>query len=254
MEWPLTASAVLFLLAYAWPILDPGLGRPWPASFELLTWLSWAVFAVDYLVRLLLAEHRRRFARTHLLELATIALPLLRPLRLLRLVTMLQVLNRYAGASLRGRVMVYVVGSTALLLFVSALAVLEAERGAKGSNITTFGDAVWWSFATVTTVGYGDRFPVTVTGRLVACLLMVAGIALVGVVTASLASWLIDRISQVEEESQAVTRRDVAKLAAEVTALREQIASLTDTGTETETDTRTGTETDTRTRARSVSR
>jgi len=65
------------------------------------------------------------------------------------------------------------------------------------------------------------------TGRFVACLLMIAGIALLGVVTASFASWLIDRVRQVEEESQAPTRRDVAALAAEVSALRDEIASLT---------------------------
>ena len=224
MDWPLTAVAVLFLVAYAWPILDPGLAQPWPAVFLAITWAAWAAFALDYLARLILAERRGTFVRTHLFDLATIALPLLRPLRLLRLVTLLTVLNRYAGASLRGRVMVYVVGSTLLLLFVSALAVLDAERGQQGSNITTFDDAVWWSFTTVTTVGYGDRFPITSTGRFVACLLMIAGIALVGVVTAAFASWLIDRVRQMEEESQAATRRDVEALAAEVSALRAEIA------------------------------
>jgi len=157
MEWPLTAIAVLFLVAYAWPILDPELDQPWPAVFLAITWAAWAVFALDYFVRLILAERSGAFVRTHLFGLATVVLPLLRPLQLLRLVTLLNVLNRYAGASLRGRVMVYVVGSMVLVLFVSALAVLDAERGREGSNITTFGDAVWWSFTTVTTVGYGDR-------------------------------------------------------------------------------------------------
>lgn len=66
-----------------------------------------------------------------------------------------------------------------------------------------------WAMTTVTTVGYGDRFPVTETGRFVAGGLMLAGIALLGVVTASLASWLIERVAEVEEESQAATRGDV---------------------------------------------
>jgi voltage-gated potassium channel len=175
-------------------------------------------------VRLFLAERRGVFVRTHLFDLAVIVLPLLRPLRLLRLVTLLTVLNRYAGDSLRGRVATYVGGATVLVLFVAALAALDAERGRAGSNIETFGDALWWSFATVTTVGYGDRFPVTTTGRLVAVVLMLAGIALLGVVTASLASWLIERVQQVEDESQTATRRDVAALAAEVSALRDEIA------------------------------
>lgn len=79
---------------------------------------------------------------------------------------------------------------------------------------------------TVTTVGYGDRFPVTTSGRFVAAGLMLAGIALLGIVTASLATWLIDRIRQVEEESEAATRRDVAALTSEVRALRDEIARL----------------------------
>ena len=103
---------------------------------------------------------------------------------------------------------------------------IEAERGDPDANITTFGDALWWAMTTVTTVGYGDRFPVTTSGRFVAAGLMLAGIALLGIVTASLATWLIHRIRQVEEESEAATRRDVAALTSEVRALRDEIARL----------------------------
>ena len=219
-EWPLTFAAVIFLAAYAWPILDPGLEPPWLAVCGFVTVTTWLLFALDYIARLALSVDRWQFVRTNLLDLAVIALPLLRPLRLLRLVMLLNVLNRRAGGSLRGRVAVYVAGATSLVLFVAALAVLDAERGAEDANIATFGDALWWAMTTVSTVGYGDRFPVTETGRLVAGGLMLAGIALLGVVTASLASWLIERVQQVEEESQAATRRDVAALTAEVAALR----------------------------------
>jgi voltage-gated potassium channel len=66
---------------------------------------------------------------------------------------------------------------------------------------------------TVTTVGYGDRYPTTGTGRLVAVGLMLAGLALLGVVTASFASWLLDKVLEVEAESQAATRGDVQALA-----------------------------------------
>ena len=162
-----------------------------------ITWGTWALFGADYVIRLTLSVDRRRFVRANLLDLPVIALPLLRPLRLLRLVTLLSVLNRYAGGSLRGRVAVYVGGATTLVLFVAALAVLDAERAADGANITTFDDALWWAMTTVTTVGYGDRFPVTGSGRLVAGGLMLAGIALLGVVTASLASWLLEKVREV---------------------------------------------------------
>ena len=225
-EWPLTAAALLFLGAYAWPILEPDLSTAFVRLCQVITWATWAIFAVDYLTRLYLSVDRRSYVRRNLVDLAVVVLPILRPLRLLRLVTAINVLNRHAGRSLRGRVAVYVAGSTSLVIFVAALAVLEPERADPDSNITSFGDSVWWAMTTVTTVGYGDRFPVTTTGRFVAAGLMVAGIALLGIVTASLATWLIDRIRQVEEESEAATRRDVVALTREISALREEIAQL----------------------------
>lgn len=225
-EWPLTIGAMLFLAAYAWPILKPDLDPALVNLCQAVTWVTWLLFAIDYLTRLTLSVDRPVFIRRNLLDLAVVVLPILRPLRMLRLLTAINVLNRHAGQSLRGRVAVYVGGSTALVIFVAALAALEAERADPDANIVSFGEAVWWAMTTVTTVGYGDRFPVTGTGRLVAGGLMVAGIALLGIVTASLASWLIDRIRQVEDESEAATRRDVAGLASEVRALRAEISRM----------------------------
>lgn len=225
-EWPLTAMAVVFLVAYAWPILDPHLARPLLDACRVAAWVAWGAFALDYAVRLSLSQDRLRFVLGHLLDLAVVVLPLLRPLRLLRLITLLAVLNRYARVSLRGRVAVYVVGSTALVILVAALAEVDAERGHAGAVIQTFGDAIWWAITTVTTVGYGDLYPVTLTGRLIAGGLMLAGIALLGVVTASLASWLIERVRQVGEESEAATHRDIAALTAEVARLRDEVTAL----------------------------
>jgi voltage-gated potassium channel len=79
-----------------------------------------------------------------------------------------------------------------LVLYTAALSALEAERGAEGSNINTFGDAVWWSVVSVTTVGYGDSYPVTTDGRVVAGLLMFLGIALFSSLTALIAAWVVE--------------------------------------------------------------
>lgn len=224
-EWPLTLAAVAFLAGYAAPILDPGLSSGWATTCRLVTWATWATFALDYVVRLALAQRRAAFLRGHLVDLAVVGLPLLRPLRLLRLLTLLSVIDRYAGGSLRGKVAVYVVGATSLVLFVASLAVLDVERGAEGANITDYPDALWWAATTVTTVGYGDRYPTTGTGRLVGVGLMLCGIALLGVVTATLASWLVQRVTEAEEASQAATRRDVEALTAQVAALRADLAA-----------------------------
>src|SRR4051812_23591012 len=121
-EWPLMVAAVAFLAAYAIPILDPALGPAVLGALRAVSWRTWALFALDYLARLVLADHKRRYVLRHLLDLAVIALPLLRPLRLLRLVPLLRVINRRAASSLRGRVAVYVAGGSALIAFCGALA------------------------------------------------------------------------------------------------------------------------------------
>jgi len=76
-------------------------------------------------------------------------------------------------------------------VFMSAFLVLEAECNVAGAKIKNAGDALWWAVTTVTTVGYGDRFPVSTEGRMLAVLLMLTGISLVGVITASVASWFV---------------------------------------------------------------
>jgi voltage-gated potassium channel len=223
-DWPLTGVALLFLVAYAVPILDTHLSESWDHFYDVVTWLSWAAFGADYLVRLGLARHRAAFVRGHLLDLAVVVLPMLRPLRLLRVLALVNILGRRTGNSLRGRVGVYATGSMLLLLLVGSLAVLDAERGAPGSNIHSFGEALWWCVVTISTVGYGDFYPVTATGRLIGVGLMIAGIALLGVVTASVATWFIDQVRQVDDASQTATREDVAELSAKIDALQALLA------------------------------
>jgi len=116
-DWPLMLAALAFLVAYAVPILDPGLSPGARRACQVVTWTTWGLFALDYLARLALAEHRRRFFLRHLLDLAVIVLPLLRPLRLLRLAALLAVVNLRAMTGLRGQVAVYVAGGTLLLAF-----------------------------------------------------------------------------------------------------------------------------------------
>lgn len=225
-EIPLAVAAVLFLAAYAWPILQPGLSHPVRRGCDLVVYGVWALFALDYVTRLVLAERRSAFFWRNLLDLASIALPVLRPLRLLRLLALVRVLNRRATASLHGRVAAYVGSSATLIIFVAALAILDAERGHRGSNISSFSDALWWSATTVTTVGYGDRYPVTGTGRLVAVGLMLAGIALLGIVTAAIATWLLGQVRNVETSTEDFIDARVTALHGEMTELKTLVQSL----------------------------
>ncbi|MFN3600100.1 MAG: potassium channel family protein [Dietzia sp.] len=219
------AAALAFLVAYAATVLVRPVGAAAVAT-EVVIWGTWLLFAVDFGVRLALAKPRGRWLFVHWYEVAVIALPMLRPLRLLRLVMMLSVMHRSAGTAVRGQVIAYAAGSTAVLLVVASLAMLDAERGAPGASIETYGEALWWSVVTVTTVGYGDVAPVTPVGRVIAAGLMLAGIALLGVVTATLASWIVDRVSELDEANQTATQSQVSRLSADIAALREELGRL----------------------------
>jgi voltage-gated potassium channel len=222
-EWPLVALAVLFVAAYAWGVLRPDL-PPWLlTSLRLVTVVAWPVFLADYVLRLVLAEHRWQFVRRNWVDGVAVLLPLLRPLRIINLVRVARVLDRRLTSSLHGRVAAYVTLTASLVVFMASLAVYDAERGAPDASITHYGDAVWWALTTITTVGYGDEYPVTGQGRLVAVLLMVGGIALLGVVTAAVASWFVGRVT---EAAQAQDDADDAALRAEVRSLAEEVRAL----------------------------
>jgi voltage-gated potassium channel len=230
-EWPLMGTALVFLGAYAWQVIGrvEGSGADW---LETILWLTWGIFALDYAANLWLAKDRRHWFLWNLHELLIVALPVFRPLRLLRLVTLLSVLHRTIGETLRGRVATYVAASAALLVLVGALAVLDVEQSAPDAKILTFGDALWWAITTITTVGYGDMYPVTSTGRMVAAALMMSGIAVLGVVTASIASWLVQRVEEsteaAAESAEEPVRVELGELVAEIAALRREIAELKD--------------------------
>lgn len=201
-EIPLLMLAGAFLVAYAWPVLNKGLGHDLREFLAIVSWTVWVVFAVDFAARLYLAEDRRAYAANHWYDVALIALPVLRPLRLLRLLALARVLNRSAAGSLVGQVSTYVVGTAVGAVMLGAIAILDAEQNAPGANIKTFGDALWWASTTVATVGYGDRYPVTTSGRFIAIGLMLVGIAMVGALTASVAAWLVNQVAIQDRSNQ----------------------------------------------------
>lgn len=197
-EWPLAALALAFVAAYAYDVIGH-LRSPADTVPEVVMNIVWGVFVIDYLVSLVLAPDRRRWFLTHLHELVIVVLPVLRPLRLLRLLPVVLLLHRGALWAFRGRVVVFLVGSTLLLVFVAGIAVLDAEQDAHGANLKQIGDAWWWAFATITTVGYGDFYPITFAGRLVAVGLMACGVGLLGSVTALLASWFVEQVNRARD-------------------------------------------------------
>ena len=97
--------------------------------------------------------------------------------------------------------------SAALVMVVASIAVLSFESGAPGSNIETGGDALWWSVVTLTTVGYGDEFPVTMGGRITAMFVMFMGVGIIGALASILASFLVSPSPEPEPEPEAIADR-----------------------------------------------
>ncbi|MFI8593311.1 potassium channel family protein [Microbacterium sp. NPDC078428] len=218
-NWPLIVASLLFTVAYSWQVIAELSGPPRIVTGVVIV-ATWLLFVIDYLVRLWIAPQRSRWFRRNLGTLAMVAIPALRPLRLLRVLTVLHVMRRTAGAALRSRIMIYGAAAALLLIYLAALSVLEAERASPEANITSFGDALWWAFVTITTVGYGDYTPVTVPGRLVAVGLMVGGVAVLGTVTATLSSWVLERAAAGHDDEQPATKAQLQGISTQL----EQVA------------------------------
>lgn len=217
--WPLIVASFLWLVAYSWKSIADAKG-----GLAVFLWsiigLTYVMFLVDYLVRLTLAKPRATWFRGHLFDLAVVFVPMLRALRLLRALTSLTFGKQTAGTALRSRISIYGAGASLLVIYLCALAVLDAERHAPNANIVNFGDAIWWAFVTVATVGYGDFYPVTAVGRIWAVALMAGGIAIVGTVTATVSSYVIEKAARGRDDDEPATRGQVRGLAHEMTELR----------------------------------
>ncbi|MET9609202.1 potassium channel family protein [Streptomyces sp. NPDC006512] len=224
-QTPLLVLAVAFAVAYAVPIVVPDAYARVQRACTVTEWVVWGAFAADYLVRLGLSPARKAFVRTHWLDLAAVLLPLIQPLRLLRLVSTLMLVGRRARMAPQVQLTTYVAGAVVGLLMFGSLAVLSVERDAPEGNIKNLGDAVWWSFTTMTTVGYGDHSPTTGLGRVLAVGLMLSGIALLGVVTANIAAWFIARFER-DDQVERLQLAAVRELQEEVRALRAEVARL----------------------------
>lgn len=222
--WTMVILALAYLVLYSFYVLDTDLTTQDRTYVNGAMNVIWVVFIVDLTVRAILAPKHFAYLVRHPIDVIAVAVPAFRFLRVLRVLTAGQwLISR--GSRLRiGRTATAVVIAVLFLTYLSSLAVLNAERGAKGANIETFGDAVWWSLVTMATVGYGDFVPVTANGRIIAVGVMVVGISLLGLVGASVASAVVTRLSGKAQKGQDEVKADVTELRAEIAALRQALA------------------------------
>ena len=197
----------VLVIALLSPFLTPGLFNVKPSIQQVIVVADYtvcAIFLTKFFIDLLRAESKLRFMKWGWLDLisAAPALPFVHALRLVRLFRVVrairllrrhQILNRMLGNRVESAFALLLLIAV-ISLFGAAIVVLnfESDEG----NITTASDALWWAFVTVTTVGYGDYYPVTIPGRIVASLLAVIGIGLFGVFSGWIATWLLRPLSE----------------------------------------------------------
>jgi voltage-gated potassium channel len=187
----LTVLALAFLIAFSYPAFVDPIPTSTQTILNAVQWISWIAFAADLIYGLSKSKDKKRYLLKHPLEVAAVLLPFLRPLRLMRIISFGGLALQKVAIGRQFAITVKVAISALFISYIAAIQITISERGVEGSNIKSFNDGLWWAVTTVTTVGYGDRFPTTTEGRLLAVLLMITGISLVGVITASVAAWFV---------------------------------------------------------------
>jgi voltage-gated potassium channel len=217
VDGPMLVISVLWLPVLIVPMIARLTGDV-ATTFDFVDYVIWALFAAEYLAKLYLAPSRWAFIKSHVLDLVVVAVPMFRVLRVLRIIRVLRIGIIVQRSIARARSILFEHGlhfvllAAVVVLFASAALELSFERNAVGANIHTYREALWWAISTVTTVGYGDRFPVTAGGQGVAVVLMLCGIGLIGVITANIASFFVQQRTDPVREELVALRGQIAHL------------------------------------------
>lgn len=189
-SWLMISLSLVFLAGYSLLILSPNLPTS-IANWTLLILMTvWVIFIGEYVVAFHRSQEGWKFLPRHWLMTLSLIIPIMRPFVLLRYVNQLKYFRAGSGSSMRWRIIISAVAFATLFIYVISITVLRFERDAPGATITSFGDAIWWAFVTIATVGYGDEYPITIPGRFFAIVLMIGGVAIVGTASALVVSYL----------------------------------------------------------------
>ncbi|MBL7209721.1 MAG: potassium channel family protein [Dehalococcoidia bacterium] len=187
--------------------------------FLTLDTFIWAIFAIDLTIKFIIVTQRLPYLKRHWLEVLVVIVPFLRPLRVIRIL----IFGSRAWVGARRLVNIDFLLVYGLGLIIIAATVVASVEGGENASIQSFPDALWWAVATITTVGYGDKVPISVAGRAAGYVLMFGGIAFFSGFTANLASFLVRSKNGNEKVFQDLSS-EVAGLRKEITRLRSQIS------------------------------
>ena len=190
-NWSLTFLALAFLFAYSYPAFVVEVSPSLQPTLDGIQWVSWLAFAADLLFGIYKASNKVQFLKRHPLEILAVILPFLRPLRLLRFISFGTLVFEKVNLGKSIAISFKVIVTALFLTYLAGIEITMAERGEPGATIQTVGDGFWWAITTLTTVGYGDIYPTTTEGRFIAVGLMVSGICVLGVISATVAAWFV---------------------------------------------------------------
>jgi voltage-gated potassium channel len=192
------------------------------------------IFIIDFLYRLYTAESKsdyffRQMGWADLL--ASVPAPQFKILRLFRILRLYRLMKAYGGARMIKEFFSNRGGSALVTLFFIMILILEfggltmlwVESSAPDANITSASDAVWYVYVTITTVGYGDRYPVSNTGRIIGVLIMTVGVGLFGTITAFLANAFIAPSG--DEDDQELPAADLISLSEQMKEIKSILMS-----------------------------
>ena len=190
-NWSLTFLALAFLFAYSYPAFVVEVSPSSQSILDGIQWVSWIAFAADLLFGIYKASNKVQFLKRHPLEILAVILPFLRPLRLLRFISFGTLVFEKVNLGKSIAISFKVIVTAIFLTYLAGIEITMAERGEPGATIQNVGDGFWWAITTLTTVGYGDIYPTTTDGRFIAVGLMVTGICVLGVISATVAAWFV---------------------------------------------------------------
>jgi len=190
-NWILTVLAIAFLIAYSYPAFVINVSSSSQSILDGIQWVSWIAFAGDLLFGIYKSSNRVQFLKKHPLEILAVALPFLRPLRLLRFISFGTLVFEKVNLGKSIAITFKVIVTALFLTYLAGIEITMAERGKPGATIQSVGDGFWWAITTLTTVGYGDIYPTTTEGRFIAVGLMVSGICVLGFISATVAAWFV---------------------------------------------------------------